>query len=91
MARFSSIPFNRGIVKMTYNIALLVDPYRGMFKVVGTANDYIEAWRQAAAARRMLQGGIFFVLSTETREDPKPLNLASSPDAPVGRRGGAWK
>jgi hypothetical protein len=46
---------------MTYNIALLVDPYQGMFKVVDTADDYIEAWRRAATAQRMRQGGIFFV------------------------------
>jgi hypothetical protein len=64
-------------------------PYRGVFKVIDTANDYIEAWRQAAAARRMLQGGIIFVLSTETREDPKPLNRKSCSNVPVGRVGRA--
>ena len=69
---------------MTYNIALLVDPYRGMFKVVDTADDYIEAWRRAAAAQRMRQGGIFFVLSTETREDPKLLNRKAYSNAPAG-------
>ena len=74
---------------MTYNIALLVDPYRGMFKVVDTANDYIEAWRRAAAARRVLQAGIFFVLSTETREDPQPLNHKSLFNAHIGRIGRA--
>ena len=73
---------------MTYNIALLVDPYRGVFKVVDTADDYIEAWRRAAAARRMRQGGIFFVLSTETREDPKLRNRKAYPNAPAGRAGG---
>ena len=73
---------------MTYNIALLVDPYRGMFRVVDTAGDYIEAWRRAAAARRMRQDGIFFVLSTETREDPKPRNRKAYPNAPAGRIGG---
>jgi hypothetical protein len=73
---------------MTYNIALLVDPYRGMFKVVDTADDYIEAWRRAAAAWRMRQGGIFFVLSTETREDPKPRNRKAYLNAPAGRIGG---
>ena len=45
---------------MTYNISLLPDPYRGM------------AW--SAGARRTRQGGIFFVLSTETCEDQKPRN-----------------
>jgi hypothetical protein len=75
---------------MTYNIALLVNPYRGMFKVVGTADDYIEAWRQAAAARRMMQDGIFLVLSTETREDPKPLGFEPS-NTPAGRREGLRK
>src|SRR3954454_20774190 len=59
---------------MTYKIALLVDSYRGMFKIVDRSGDYIEAWRRAAAAERLLQGGIFSVLSTETREDPKRLN-----------------
>jgi hypothetical protein len=70
---------------MIYNIALLVDPYCGMFKVVDTVNDYIEAWRQTAAARQMLQAGIFFVLSTETREDPQPLNYKSCFNAHIGR------
>ena len=74
---------------MAYNVALLVDPYRGMFKIVDTADDYIEAWRRAAAAWRMLQGGIVVVLSTETREDPKPLNRKSRSNAPIGRVGRA--
>jgi hypothetical protein len=74
---------------MTYNIALLVDPYRGMFKIVDTAGDYIEAWRRAAAAQRMLQGGIFFVLSTETREDPKLLSRTAHSNASIRRTGGA--
>jgi hypothetical protein len=56
-----------------------------MFKVVDTANDYIEAWRRAAAAWRMLQVGIFFVLNTETREDPQPLNYKSCFNAHIGR------
>jgi len=73
---------------MTYNIALLVDPYRGVFKVVDTAGDYLEAWRRAAAARHG-QGGIFFVLSTETREDPKLLDREAHSNAPVRRAGGA--
>jgi hypothetical protein len=62
---------------MTCDVALLIDPYRGMFKIVDTANDDIEAWQRAVAARHMLQGGIFVVLSTETREDPNPLNHKS--------------
>ena len=70
---------------MTYNIVLLVDPYRGMFKIIDTANDYIEAWRRATAARQMLQARIFFVLSTETREDPQPLNYKSRFNAHIGR------
>ena len=74
---------------MAYNVALLVDPYRGMFKIVDTADDYIEAWRRAAAAWRMLQGGIVVVLSTETREDPKPFNRKSCSNAPIGRVGRA--
>jgi hypothetical protein len=74
---------------MTYNVALLIDPYRGMFKVVDTANDYIEAWRRAAAARHMLQGRIFIVLSTEAREDPKPLNRQSRSNADIRRTGRA--
>jgi hypothetical protein len=73
---------------MTYNIALLVDPYRGVFKVVDTAGDYLEAWRRAAAARHG-QGGIFFVLSTETREDPKLLDREAYSNARVRRAGGA--
>ena len=73
---------------MTYNIALLVDPYRGVFKVVDTAGDYLEAWRRAAAARQR-QGGIFFVLSTETREDPKRLDREAYSNARVRRAGGA--
>ena len=74
---------------MAYNVALLVDPYRGMFKIVDTANDYMEAWRRAAAAWRMLHGGIVVVLSTETREDPKPLNRKSCSNPPIGRVGRA--
>ena len=74
---------------MTYNVAILIDPYRGMFKVVDTADDYIEAWRRAAAVRRVLRGGILFVLSTETREDPKPLNRTSHFNVHTGRAGGA--
>ena len=74
---------------MTYNVALLVDPDRGMFKIVDMANDYIEAWRRAAAARRMVGGGVFLVLSTETREDPKPLNRKSRSNADIGRTGRA--
>jgi hypothetical protein len=70
---------------MTYNVAFLVDPYLGMFKIVDTANDYVEAWRRAAAARRMRQGGIFFVLSTETREDPKPRHRKLRSNVPLGR------
>jgi hypothetical protein len=70
---------------MIYNVAVLVDPYRGMFKIVDTANDYIEAWRRAAAARRLQQAGIFFVLSTETREDPKPRRRKLRSNAPIGR------
>ena len=73
---------------MTYNIALLLDPYRSVFRVVDTAGDYIEAWRRAATAQRMRQGGIFFVLSTETRENPKPCNREAYPNAPAGRIGG---
>ena len=73
---------------MTYNVALLIDPYRGMFKVVDTADDYIEAWQRAAAARHM-QGRIFIVLSTETREDPKPLDHQSRSNADMGRTGRA--
>ena len=56
---------------MTYSIALLVDPYRGIFDIVETTSDYAEAWRRAGAARRAFPEGIFFVLSTQTREDPK--------------------
>ena len=74
---------------MTYNIAILIDPYRGMFKVVDTADDYIEACRRAAAVRRVLQGGTFFVLSTETREDPKSFNRKSHSDIHIGRTGDA--
>ena len=74
---------------MIYNIALLVDPYRGMFKIVDTAGDYIEAWRRAAAARRMLQSGTFFVLSTETREDPKRFDRKAHSNASIRRAGGA--
>ena len=40
------------------------------FEIVGTADDYIEAWRRAALLRRADQH-LFFVMSTETREDPK--------------------
>ena len=70
---------------MVYNIAFLVDPYSGMFKIVDVADDYAEAWRRAAAARRRRPGGIFFVLSTETREDPKPRRRKLRSNAPVGR------
>ena len=69
---------------MTYNIALLVDPYRGIFKVVGTADDYLEAWRCAAVAQRMRQDRIFIVLSTETREDPKPRHRELRSNTPIG-------
>jgi hypothetical protein len=77
--------FESGVPPMTYNIAFLVDPYSGMFKIVDTANDYIEAWRRAARARRLRQGGIFFVLSTITREDPKPRHRRLRSNAPIGR------
>jgi hypothetical protein len=72
---------------MTCDVALFIDPYRGMFKIVDTANDYIEAWRRAAAARHMLQGGIFVILSIEARENPKPLNHKSRFNADIGRTG----
>jgi hypothetical protein len=70
---------------MTYNVALLVDPYRSLFRIVDTADDYVEAWRRAAMARRLLDGRIFFVVSNETREDPKPRNRRSRSNAPIGR------
>jgi len=75
---------------MVYNVALLADPYRGTFKIVDTANDYIEAWRRAAAARRLVPGGIFpggifIVLSTETREDPQPRHRESRSNTSIGR------
>jgi len=74
---------------MTYNVAVLVDPYSGGFKVVDAANDYIEAWRRAAAARRLQQGGIFFVLVAETREDPKPRRRRQRSNTSLGRGGRA--
>lgn len=74
---------------MTYNVAFLIDPYRGMYKIVDTASDYIEAWRRAAAARRMVAGGVFLVLSTETCEDPKPLSRKSRSEIDIGRTGRA--
>ena len=58
---------------MSYNISFLPDPYRGMASSIG--------------ARRTRQGGIFFVLSTETREDPKLRNRKAYPNAPAGGGG----
>lgn len=56
---------------MTYSIARLINPYRGTFQIQGTADDYESAWRQAGAVWRLFPEQIFFVMSTETREDPK--------------------
>ena len=55
---------------MSYSIARLLDPYRGIFDIIGTVSDYEEAWRRAGSARRLSQH-ICFVLGTETREDPE--------------------
>ena len=57
---------------MTYSIARLIDPYRGTFQIQATTDDYENAWRQAGAAWQLFPEQIFFVMSTETREDPKP-------------------
>jgi len=67
---------------MTYRIARLIDPYRGIFEILGTADDYENAWRQAGSARRRSPEQIFFVMSTVTREDPKPARTQAlqSPD-----------
>lgn len=56
---------------MTYSIAVLRDPYRGIYDIIDGAVGYEEAWRQAAVHRRACPQHIFIVLSTETREDPK--------------------
>ncbi len=58
---------------MTYSITRLIDPYRGIFQIVETTDDYETAWRQAGLAWRRFPEQIFFVMSTETREDPKPV------------------
>jgi hypothetical protein len=55
-----------------YSVAILIDPYRGLVDIVETVDDYAEAWRRAGVARRRSPERIFLVLSTETREDPKP-------------------
>ena len=70
---------------MTYSVAFLADPYSGRIRIIDAANDYIEAWRRAAAARRLRQGGIFFVLSAETREDPQSRGRKLRSDATVRR------
>jgi len=65
---------------MAYSIARLVDPYRGVFELVETADDYEIAWQLAGAARNRSPEAIFFVMSTETREDPK-LSAKTVPSA----------
>ncbi len=57
---------------MTYSIARLIDPYRGIFQIQETTDDYENAWRRAGSAWRLFPEQIFFVMSTETREDPNP-------------------
>ena len=57
---------------MTYSIARLIDPYRGIFQIVETTDDYETAWRRAGLARQEVPEQIYFVMSTETREDPNP-------------------
>lgn len=57
---------------MTFNVAQLIDPYRGIFRIIAAADDYESAWRRAGTAREMSPEQIFFVMSTETREDPRP-------------------
>jgi hypothetical protein len=57
---------------MTYSITRLIDPYRGIFEIVDTADDYETAWRRAGVARQEVPEQIFFVMSAETREDPNP-------------------
>jgi hypothetical protein len=57
---------------MTYSITRLIDPYRGIIQIVETADDYETAWRMAGLARQEAPEQIFFVMSTETREDPHP-------------------
>jgi hypothetical protein len=32
---------------MTYSITRLIDPYRGIFQIVETTDDYETAWRKA--------------------------------------------
>ena len=62
---------------MTYSIAHLIDPYRGLFQIVDDGIlDYPEAWRRAGVQRRRSPERIFTVISTETREDPKRLQPA---------------
>ena len=63
---------------MSYSVARLIDPYRGIFEVVEPVGDYEEAWRRAGLARERSSEHIFFVLSTETREDPKPAKTRVS-------------
>ena len=57
---------------MGYSIARLVDPFRGIFEILETVDDYEVAWQRAGSARAICPAHIFFVMSTETREDPKP-------------------
>jgi hypothetical protein len=64
---------------MAYGVANMIDPYRGVFKILETVSDYEEAWRRAGVARMRSPEGIYFVLSTETREDPKRPAISKQP------------
>jgi hypothetical protein len=57
---------------MTYSIARVIDPYRGTFQVQEVTDDFENAWRRAGSAWRLFPEQIFFVMGTETREDPMP-------------------
>lgn len=58
---------------MAYNIADLVNPYTGMYRIVveNVGSDLVEAWQAAAAYHRTLKSSIIIVVGHETFEDPK--------------------
>lgn len=58
---------------MPYNIADLVNPYTGMYRIVveNVGVDLVDAWRAAAAIKHTLKQSVIIVVSHETFEDPK--------------------
>lgn len=58
---------------MAYNIADLVNPYTGLYRIVveNVGADLVDAWRAAAAIKHTLKQSTIIVVGHETFEDPK--------------------